>query len=199
MDDISCTLVRLELILETEDNGVIVGDLREQVQELQQSLMDMQQRHRRTVVENSRLRRKVLESTRNETRDAAQRKLGAQEERKRLRKEVYPGWKVLRNMDRKGATLGYEGVDIMREVETEGKKYFHGTIVPTSNDLQRAAKIVVQASQSADVNTSGVSRVWWTGLIPGGEYSIDASGSTVTLTMGGSLTADDAGVVVASI
>lgn len=74
--------------------------------------------------------------------------------------------------------------------------------VVSGSDLvlfQRAANAAVSAAQTADVSTSGVTTVWWTGLIPGEKYSLDSSGSSVTLTPGGSLTADDAGVVLGSI
>jgi hypothetical protein len=65
--------------------------------------------------------------------------------------------------------------------------------------FQRSAFGIVTSAQTADLSTSGVTTVWWTGLTPGAEYSLEAGGNSVTLSPGGSLTADDAGVVVGSI
>lgn len=74
--------------------------------------------------------------------------------------------------------------------------------VVSGSDLvlfQRTANAVVAAEQVAEVSTSGVTTVWWSGLTPGESYSLEASGSSVTLKLGGSLTADEAGMVVGSI
>lgn len=74
--------------------------------------------------------------------------------------------------------------------------------VVSGSDLvlfQRDASPDLGSAQTADVSTSGVTTVWWTGLVPGAEYSIESSGSSVTISPGGSLTADAAGVVVGSI
>ena len=48
---------------------------------------------------------------------------------------------VLRGMDLAGGTLSYEGVEVIRKVESDGKKYFRG-IFPLTAELKRmAAKI----------------------------------------------------------
>lgn len=45
-------------------------------------------------------------------------------------------------MDLAGGTLGYEGVEVLRSVETLGQKYYRRSIVPCKADLQRAATAV---------------------------------------------------------
>mmetsp|Transcript_14158 Transcript_14158/g.25658 ORF Transcript_14158/g.25658 Transcript_14158/m.25658 type:complete len:263 (+) Transcript_14158:825-1613(+) len=59
-----------------------------------------------------------------------------------LRDNVFTPPAVLEAMDRAGGTLGYEGVEILRAVETLGKRYYRGSILPCKADLQRAAAIV---------------------------------------------------------
>ena len=47
------------------------------------------------------------------------------------------------------------------------------------------------------VEVSGdVEKVWWTGLEPNTEYSVEKNGSRITLSKGGSLLSDEAGIVV---
>ena len=58
------------------------------------------------------------------------------------RKEVFPPWKVLRSMDLAGGGLCYEGVNILRQCKTGGRKYYRGSILPCTADLKQAAKTV---------------------------------------------------------
>jgi hypothetical protein len=92
--------------------------------------------------------------------------------------------------------------DAATSVTTKGVESADVVGVVSGNDLvlfQRTANADGNAAQSADLDTSGVTRVWWTGLEAGAKYGLSASGGSVTLTPGGSLTADDAGVVVGSL
>ncbi len=60
----------------------------------------------------------------------------------------------------------------------------------------------VTESISATIEASGISTVYWTGLVPEANYSVDitvdGSSLQVTLTLGGSLQADKAGVLVSA-
>jgi hypothetical protein len=40
-------------------------------------------------------------------------------------------------MDHSGGTLSYEGIDVMRRVETGGLKRFHGTMIPSKSELKK--------------------------------------------------------------
>ena len=58
-----------------------------------------------------------------------------------LRQNVFHSLHILREMDLAGGTLGYEGYEIIRRVESKGKKHFQG-MFPSSSELKRAAKMV---------------------------------------------------------
>ena len=66
-----------------------------------------------------------------------------------LRQNVYSPWKVLRAMDRRGGVLNMEGLEVLRYVETDGKKYYRGSILPCSADLKRVAAILERGAQQA--------------------------------------------------
>ena len=57
-----------------------------------------------------------------------------------LRKNVFTPWNILKNMDLAGGSLNYKGLVVLRKVETEGKKYYRGGVLPCTADLKRAAK-----------------------------------------------------------
>jgi hypothetical protein len=59
-----------------------------------------------------------------------------------LRKHVFTPWAILREMDLAGGTLSYEGIEVLRKVETKGKKCFRGSVIPSSTEIQRAARMV---------------------------------------------------------
>jgi hypothetical protein len=60
-----------------------------------------------------------------------------------LRKEIFSPDKILRIMDLHGGTLSYEGLKVLRQLETDGQKWVRNTVIPSTAELQRAA-IVVQ-------------------------------------------------------
>jgi hypothetical protein len=61
-----------------------------------------------------------------------------------LRENVYTCYNILREMDRAGGTLGYEGIEIMRSVETKKVKWYKGSLIPSIAEFKRTAKKVEQ-------------------------------------------------------
>jgi hypothetical protein len=61
-----------------------------------------------------------------------------------LRKNVFTCYNILREMDRAGGTLGYEGIEIVRSVETKKVKWYKGSLIPSSAEFKRTAKKVEQ-------------------------------------------------------
>jgi hypothetical protein len=59
-----------------------------------------------------------------------------------LRKHVFTPWAILREMDISGGTLSYEGIEVLRSVETKGKKSVRGGVIPCAADLKRWARMV---------------------------------------------------------
>jgi hypothetical protein len=59
-----------------------------------------------------------------------------------LQKNVFTLWKILKSMDLAGGSLNYTGLEVLRQVENEGKKYYHGGVLPCTADLKRVAKKV---------------------------------------------------------
>jgi hypothetical protein len=62
--------------------------------------------------------------------------------RKYFRANVFTPYNVLREMDLAGGTLSYEGIDVMRRVETGGLKRFHGSMIPSKSEIKRMAGMV---------------------------------------------------------
>jgi hypothetical protein len=65
-----------------------------------------------------------------------------------LRKNVYTCYNILREMDRAGGTLGYEGIEIIRSVETKKVKWYKGSLIPSIAEFKRTAKKVEQLAHS---------------------------------------------------
>ena len=61
-----------------------------------------------------------------------------------LRENVFTPWAILREMDLAGGTLSYEGLELLRRVETSGKKFVKNCVIPSSAELKRCAKKVEQ-------------------------------------------------------
>jgi hypothetical protein len=61
---------------------------------------------------------------------------------KYIRDNVFTPYNILREMDLAGGTLSYEGIDILRRVETRGVKYFRGSIIPSKSEIKRMAGMV---------------------------------------------------------
>jgi hypothetical protein len=47
-----------------------------------------------------------------------------------LRNNVFTPFAILREMDLAGGTLSYEGLEVLRAVETKGKKCYRGSVIP---------------------------------------------------------------------
>jgi hypothetical protein len=60
--------------------------------------------------------------------------------RKWLRKHVFSPWKVLKAMDLAGGSCNYKGIEVLRKLESGGKRYYRGGILPSTAELKRAAK-----------------------------------------------------------
>ena len=59
-----------------------------------------------------------------------------------LRKNVYTCYNILREMDRAGGTLGYEGIEILRAAETKRVKRYPNSVIPSTAEFKRAAEKV---------------------------------------------------------
>lgn len=62
--------------------------------------------------------------------------------RKYFRENVFTPFNILREMDLAGGTLSYEGMDVLRRVETCGIKRFRGSMIPSKSELKRTAGVV---------------------------------------------------------
>lgn len=63
-----------------------------------------------------------------------------------IRQNLYSPQKVLEAMDMAGGQLSMEGIEILRTLETKNKKYYRGSLLPCSADIQRcAAKVEAYA------------------------------------------------------
>ena len=62
--------------------------------------------------------------------------------KKWLSKTDFHPFNVLRAMDFAGGTLSYEGIEVLRQVETRFEKYVRGTVIPCSAELRRCAALV---------------------------------------------------------
>jgi hypothetical protein len=61
---------------------------------------------------------------------------------------VFTPQAVLREMYLTGGTLNYEGINVLRNVESKGKRYYRGSVLPSPACLKRVAKVV---EREADV------------------------------------------------
>ena len=73
-----------------------------------------------------------------------------------LRTNVFPAWKVLRELDDKGGTANYEACELFRRVETGNQRYYRGSILPCAADLKRAAKVLEREADKTIPVTQGV-------------------------------------------
>jgi hypothetical protein len=65
-----------------------------------------------------------------------------------LRKNVFTCYNILREMDRAGGTLGYEGIDLLRSVETKRVKGYKGSLIPSIAEFKRTARKVEKLAHS---------------------------------------------------
>jgi hypothetical protein len=59
-----------------------------------------------------------------------------------LQKNVFTPWAILQEMDIAGGTLSYEGIEVLRRVETKGGKHIRGSVIPSSSEIKRVARMV---------------------------------------------------------
>ena len=59
--------------------------------------------------------------------------------RKYFRDTIFTPFNILKEMDLAGGTLSYEGIDILRRVETLGIKHFRGSMIPSKSEIKRLA------------------------------------------------------------
>ena len=62
--------------------------------------------------------------------------------RKYYRDKVFTPYNILQEMDLAGGTLSYEGIDVLRRVETAGLKRFRGSMIPSKSEIKRMAGMV---------------------------------------------------------
>jgi len=61
---------------------------------------------------------------------------------KYYRQIVFTPFKILREMDLSGGTLSYEGLDVLRRVESQNVKQFRGCNIPSKSSLKRMAAMI---------------------------------------------------------
>ena len=62
--------------------------------------------------------------------------------KKILRDTVFTPYAILQQMDEHGGTLSYEGLKVLRRVESLGKKRYYGGLIPSDGEIRRAARQV---------------------------------------------------------
>lgn len=67
-----------------------------------------------------------------------------EQSKKWFRRNVFTAERILRAMDMAGGQLSMEGLEVLRTIETDNKKWVRATIIPCSSDIQRCA-ITVEA------------------------------------------------------
>jgi hypothetical protein len=60
--------------------------------------------------------------------------------KKWLRNNIFLPWKVLKAMDLAGGSCNYKEIEVLRSLETGGKRYFRGSVLPSTAEIKRAAK-----------------------------------------------------------
>lgn len=59
--------------------------------------------------------------------------------KKILRETVFTPYAILQQMDEHGGTLSYEGLKVLRKVESLGRKRYYGGLIPSDGEIRRAA------------------------------------------------------------
>jgi hypothetical protein len=60
--------------------------------------------------------------------------------RKHFRAKVFSPVKIMELLDMNGGQLSYQGLDLLRQLETNGESYVSNTIIPHSTKIQRIGK-----------------------------------------------------------
>ena len=100
-------------------------ELISQIEALRSKVSEMEQMLTRAHSQNWRMRMNFAEDEDNPISDHLGEEGMAQaardEERRHIRQDVFPAWKVLRAMDKKGGTLGYEGLEICSRLKLRAR------------------------------------------------------------------------------
>jgi hypothetical protein len=107
--------------------------------ELTSSIAAVVDKHRRMGPD--RVGKIIAEAAWDAAEGAGQREL-IKKSSKWIRDNVYTAWGVLRKMDINGGTLGLQGLEVARSVETNDRKYYRGSLLPCKADILRCQKIV---------------------------------------------------------
>eukprot|EP00978_Attheya_sp_CCMP212_P029979 scaffold108720_cov40-Attheya_sp.AAC.1 len=67
---------------------------------------------------------------------------------KHIRENMYTTHGVLRARDITGAALNGQGLEVLRTVQTKSEKYYRGSLLPCSTDVDRCKKIVERFGKS---------------------------------------------------
>jgi hypothetical protein len=62
--------------------------------------------------------------------------------RKHFRQNIFTPFNIMQEMVLAGGTLSYEGIDVLRRVETNGLVQFHGSMIPSKSETKRMAGMV---------------------------------------------------------
>ena len=62
--------------------------------------------------------------------------------KKFLRSTVFSPQNLLKAMDMNGGQLSMAGIEVMREMEADGKKWFRDSLIPSSAEIKRACRVV---------------------------------------------------------
>jgi hypothetical protein len=72
------------------------------------------------------------------------------------RNNVFNPFSVLHLMDLEGGKLNYEAKGLLRQLETDGKKYLWNTMIPSVGELKKAAKLVEELGKYITPYKAGV-------------------------------------------
>ncbi len=59
-----------------------------------------------------------------------------------LQRNVFVPWNILKAIDLAGGSLNYKGIEVLWQVESEGKKYYRSGIIPCTADINHASKMI---------------------------------------------------------
>jgi len=59
-----------------------------------------------------------------------------------IRRDIFSPWKVAKLMDLNGGTINLHCIELLRQLETAGRRYYRGSILPCKAELQRIFAII---------------------------------------------------------
>jgi hypothetical protein len=113
--------------------------------ELTSSIESVVQKHRRMGQE--RVGKIIAEAAWDAAEGAAQAAL-IKRSTKWIRENLYTPQAVLKAMDIAGGTLGFQGLEVLRTVETKNKRYYRGSLLPCRSDIIRCQRIVEEFGET---------------------------------------------------